>query len=571
MTSMKSNNNRLQYKFSKVFVIPLVIGIFLSIILTLIVLTMYASKLNKDEKIKNLLEKVDLKKSIPKLLSVRNLLNNKFQPIIYNLMKIKEYYNFQNNTKFDNKFDSWINKYMINVDHITNMQNENDTVLLDYSYWHISPSINNFSNLNEITKNQLRLLWKIIPALRSIYEVSKDLDYYRYINIFIASNITDLILYYPLTNMSYKEFKKKNQTNEKDCRKGKYQVMNYYYFPCTRWWKNSINNNENFTITTKNNLNNEYSSTICLKFDLGLMCVKANTTDLIMIFDHFNKELNGYFFVLQTEMSVPFYYTNFPKFNFSSDLIRYEFDRNLTFYIEEILNFPNVLANFTKKNTFNCGILNKTNTSNYQTNCKFETVKFLRNNTYYNYLKILVYFETENYTTSHFMSIIFITNPETFLPTFTKVHDLLLPRLYIQLILFIILGAILLLIAWYLIYFIATNIVKPIKNLKNIIQGINNKKLVMDFEYQEIMKRKFLNEDNYKENDDDEFLEIRSAEIDDLFNILLKLKRVLSFTSNPFVSNDKSTLMNYVMAKYTFEEVQNLKGKTIRLLRKKSL
>ena len=89
MTSMKSNNNRLQYKFSKVFVIPLVIGIFLSIILTLIVLTMYASKLNKDEKIKNLLEKVDLKKSIPKLLSVRNLLNNKFQPIIYNLMKIK--------------------------------------------------------------------------------------------------------------------------------------------------------------------------------------------------------------------------------------------------------------------------------------------------------------------------------------------------------------------------------------------------------------------------------------------------------------------------------------------------
>ena len=93
----------------------------------------------------------------------------------------------------------------------------------------------------------------------------------------------------------------------------------------------------------------------------------------------------------------------------------------------------------------------------------------------------------------------------------------------------------------------------------------------MDFEYQEIMKRKFLNEDNYKENDDDEFLEIRSAEIDDLFNILLKLKRVLSFTSNPFVSNDKSTLMNYVMAKYTFEEVQNLKGKTIRLLRKKSL
>ena len=71
----------------------------------------------------------------------------------------------------------------------------------------------------------------------------------------------------------------------------------------------------------------------------------------------------------------------------------------------------------------------------------------------------------------------------------------------------------------------------------------------------------FQNDDNDEEGEDNEFLETRSAEIDNLFNILLKLKRVLSFTTNPVLNNDKSALINYVNAKYTFNEVQNIKGK----------
>jgi hypothetical protein len=125
-------------------------------------------------------------------------------------------------------------------------------------------------------------------------------------------------------------------------------------------------------------------------------------------------------------------------------------------------------------------------------------------------------------------------------------------------------GAILLLIAWYLIVSIAINIVKPIKNLKNLIQGMNNKKLVASVENK--IKRKNRAqidkdaEENEEEGEDDDFLETRSAEIDNLFNILLKLKRVLSFTTNPVLNNDKSALINYVNAKYTFDEVQNIKG-----------
>jgi tetratricopeptide (TPR) repeat protein len=73
-----------------------------------------------------------------------------------------------------------------------------------------------------------------------------------------------------------------------------------------------------------------------------------------------------------------------------------------------------------------------------------------------------------------------------------------------------------------------------------------------------------LNEENDNDNEvDEETLDVRSAEIDNLFNILLKLKNVLSFTSNTKVIQDKSALLNYINAKYTFNEVSNFKGKNL--------
>ena len=159
------------------------------------------------------------------------------------------------------------------------------------------------------------------------------------------------------------------------------------------------------------------------------------------------------------------------------------------------------------------------------------------------------------------MTVVFFTYSGKFLSIFSTIQNRLYPRIIIEIILFFFTGAILLLIAWYLIVSIANNIVKPIKNLKNLIQGMNNKKLVSN---NEKIKQK-ISSDNQQveendEEEDEEFLETRSAEIDNLFNILLKLKRVLSFTTNPLVNNDKSALINYVNAKYTFNEVQNIKG-----------
>jgi hypothetical protein len=121
-----------------------------------------------------------------------------------------------------------------------------------------------------------------------------------------------------------------------------------------------------------------------------------------------------------------------------------------------------------------------------------------------------------------------------------------------------IMGAILVLIAWYLIISIAMNIVKPIKNLKYLIKGMNVNTGEFDINSNSLAaggpasssknvrnnpnisfttKRNFQNEnttelfegnDEYKNSDlfpgeqieyDEETLEMRSDEMDKLFNI----------------------------------------------------
>jgi hypothetical protein len=107
------------------------------------------------------------------------------------------------------------------------------------------------------------------------------------------------------------------------------------------------------------------------------------------------------------------------------------------------------------------------------------------------------------------------------------------------------------LMAWYMVLYIANDIVTPIKSLKNMIQGIN---ISDNNEHKNIIK-----EDKEGENSET----LRCAEMDKLYDILLKLKHVLSFTSNSKIIYDKSSLINYVNAKYTFNEVSNFNGKTV--------
>ena len=122
----------------------------------------------------------------------------------------------------------------------------------------------------------------------------------------------------------------------------------------------------------------------------------------------------------------------------------------------------------------------------------------------------------------------------------------------------IIMGVILMFVAWYLIKAIANNIIKPIRNLKNLLKEMKKSEL-------ENNKINSLNYDDITEEDESEdeenLIKIRSKEIEELFINILKLKNVISLTNDCNIRNDKLILFDYIGAKYTFDEVQNQEGK----------
>ena len=566
------NEMRLQDKFIKVFIFPLFCGIFVSIILTVIVLVVFANRLSSDINLGKMLQSIDNEKSMPVLLSVRNILFKKFQTVIYGVMNFKNYYNFimksvNNSDLVINFTDSTlVDKYALNVlslssNTTTSQIANNTTINLDYASWFVNESYLNFNSLKNNTKTNLQILTRLLPAIKSVYEVSKNNSNNKFLNISIAFHKSKLLFNYPIINDTNYYKKYSNYINPSDCRDENNKIPNYYYFHCSLWWMTSYQQtNDNVTITKSYRLDDKNDTVaVCIKFsddyidiqEYGYMCVEIIINDIFELLNHFNKELNGYFFVMQTNSNIPLYYINLEKFPFRSNLIKYEFFLNLTFYISEVLNFNETIF-FEKKNATAIA------------NDEIDSGVLVKNGSNYTYQRIIVPFFTDlnqpNFT-SHKMTVVFFTYSGKFLNTFSTIQNRLYPRLIIEIILFFFTGAILLLIAWYLIVSIANNIVKPIKNLKNLIQGMNNKKLVSN---NEKIKQK-ISSDNQQveendEEEDEEFLETRSAEIDNLFNILLKLKRVLSFTTNPLVNNDKSALINYVNAKYTFNEVQNIKG-----------
>ena len=119
-------------------------------------------------------------------------------------------------------------------------------------------------------------------------------------------------------------------------------------------------------------------------------------------------------------------------------------------------------------------------------------------------------------------------------------------------------GVILMFVAWYLIKAIANNIIKPIRNLKNLLKEMKKSEL-------ENNKINSLNYDDITEEDESEdeenLIKIRSKEIEELFINILKLKNVISLTNDCNIRNDKLILFDYIGAKYTFDEVQNQEGK----------
>ena len=418
----------------------------------------------------------------------------------------------------------------------------------------------------------------MIQVFRSIFEVSMDNESSKIDLIYFGSIVTKLFYTYPVNddniNNFYKSFN--NFKNPSYCKDVNGITPIYYYFECRDWYQETMNyydgtSNTSILITHPYKFAQKPSGfgiSICIIFNDSIsivdnkkdnsviFCIDLNLTETMVAFDHFNKQLSGYFFILRVKTDIPLYYPMVTKLNYFSNIERFEFDLNVTYFVDELLQFERIVKeNFTNQ-------MEEENTPDIITNVNNSTYKniYFKNGEQHNFtiypLRLFIDPDDLNQPI-HILSVIYISKDSIFVDSLKKSQIDLIPRLTIQIFLFVIMGAILMLVAWYLIISIAQNIIKPIKNLKNLIKGMNS----------EI--KKFDQEDKTTENEeeeeevDEDTIDVRSVEIENLFNILLKLKHVLSFTSNTKVIHQNSALINYVNAKFTFQEVSNDRGKKL--------
>ena len=241
---------------------------------------------------------------------------------------------------------------------------------------------------------------------------------------------------------------------------------------------------------------------------------------------------------------VPFYYP--VMMNSSNNILSKEFNNQTIFSINELLNYKQILNNITAKSN-----VNKID----------EIINF--NGSYYK-SDVIYYFTVYplmfkmNNVSSQILGVVYVYKNKTFIDSLNEIKVLYSKPLIFSILVMIIMGVILMFVAWYLIKAIANNIIKPIRNLKNLLKEMKKSEL-------ENNKINSLNYDDITEEDESEdeenLIKIRSKEIEELFINILKLKNVISLTNDCNIRNDKLILFDYIGAKYTFDEVQNQEGK----------
>jgi hypothetical protein len=243
---------------------------------------------------------------------------------------------------------------------------------LDQILWFVDTHKKDIEKLDEIQWKQLYLITNSIMLFKPSFELSKDDESSGFISIYGGFDSSGLYLKYPPSNKTdfnetnYEKYY--NSQNPSDCRDENLDIPKYFYFKCRPWYK------ETMELSKKENVNIVISYpypffssikmvgiTVCIKFDIYLfnekdeekkdiftLCIDMSLSNLISVFDYMNNMINGYFFVLRYDSEKPIYYPKIENFGDLKNLIKYEFDQQSSYYIDELYNYQ-----MTHKKRFN--------------------------------------------------------------------------------------------------------------------------------------------------------------------------------------------------------------------------
>ncbi len=508
---------------------------------------MFSFSVNFNEsKLINALKKFDSDKSKPIFLSIKNILFQKFQKTISSLYLIKKQYDFyhfitenhSNTTELTYEPDYILNAASLSYNEYGRKMRElfkkpDEKRIMDYSTWFVDPDLinqtdirnGNYTNLH----NQFFALHYTFPIIKAIYNTSLKNIHDAYDSIYFASDETNLFYEYPIKRG--KQIDKGVEINEfvdqipyynnfkdfefyRECVNKKGTIPKYYYFQCRDWWiqlvseSNNYYNNHDEQILITNPYKfaglEKYGITVCLRFSnneidsskkkLSAFCIDIDMTEIQNIFDKYNIILSGFFYILKVNSDYPVYYPYLNDTLYFSNLVRLEFDVQNQYYISELVDYYTITKKILhqmikgEKDKSNSTLNNSSEIKNKLSGHYFKK----KLNYTYEITPIYFYDDLENEDNkSHILSIIYVFKDSVIKDILSSFIRSLFPRIILQILFYLFLCLVLIEISWHLVSTIGFNIVRPIKNLRFQIKGMDAENTDFD---KKLFFRKYKNE-----------------------------------------------------------------------------
>ena len=481
---------KLEDKFFKVFFYPFLIGIIISIAIVAIILYHYTSNY-LDKKSANdifLMEKNYAKTNIN---SINILLSNILLKVQVGL---HEQLTFYENiaSKITDRSKSSIGKDIHNIVNITIEEGRKDYI----SFWFVDRNTLEVTDKNSDLYQQISVFSQLTQSLYSVLFSMNDI----LLNIYFLFDQTNLFIAYPFNYFSKTNFYEYNE-NPSWCTDENGNIINYYKFKCRDFYNDILKAKENrfdsnvdnqkdrkiyITPPYKQYNRTDIIFTMCIQFkdpinqNTAYICGDIEGKNLFESLDNFNEKLIGYFGITSIGFNSAFYFPQISSSEYGKTMTEYIFRWDIDYYLEEKLNFFNVIqtnmtSNYYDKiekekikddpmNIFNEIFIDETNGEN-----QF----FYLNKEKYNYCIFPIILENYEKKTEHVLSIIYIFDKKEYYNHMLKYQSGTISKLVLQLILFIFFGIVLLYLVVLSFKLLAKFIVIPIKNVQYMLEGIN--------------------------------------------------------------------------------------------------
>ena len=704
------------------FIIPLAICLFLSVAISVFVCFYYTSRFNADDFQRHLKKGKD--QSISLILTLgQELIYERFQLIFDYLITAREVLDIYHTNWDDSNFERRdIKSYLVNLLSLYREQ-LNEKIEENRMVWFINKGTEDtiFNELNTNIPPQgtqryvqfkyLYLISNLIPFLKGFYNNFKGKDEFTIDSIYLLNRKTEILALYPTKDYeSYYQMYDFDilSKNPRNCRNKDRKVPNYFYIFCRESFSNiesvyKQNPNRRMFITypfksvNKKVEEDKYAISLCYIFNFTnnddivkddtykktlndeiIICADIIIDSYMKLFNNFQTQIYGYFYILITHKKYPLYYPEMLEDPYFNDITRLEFNSSFsTFSILNVTNFNSItVPKLIKEYNPLTEIIKPTTISSEEKkemdNNYLFTVKmsegentFQKGQETFQYYIFPIFFDNYHLYSNvnneqraeksreHILSIIYTVGESDFHQQYIALFPYVKFLTILYCITFVVLTSIILICANYGIFAISNNITRPIKDIKSRLQagllkknnllkgfknkneytyqGININKLIslgligkkntnsnfrqeQDANLNEPLKVEFdrnsndlfgryifgnenllkgnlnlegeknreeydetdqflnreeetinneENEDESDDGDDNELPLVKNYEINNQFNLLLDLKKIIIFMRGPLVHSKDSNIIKFISCDKIFNEINNKLGDNI--------